>query len=88
MCIRDSRKIGKELQLFHFSQTVGAGLPLWLPKGTQLRSKLEEFLKKIQLEFDYQPVITPHIGHKQLYVTSGPVSYTHLDVYKRQGIGQ
>jgi threonyl-tRNA synthetase len=68
---RDHRKIGKELQLFHFSQTVGAGLPLWLPKGTQLRSKLEEFLKKIQLEFDYQPVITPHIGHKQLYVTSG-----------------
>ncbi len=68
---RDHRKIGKELQLFHFSQTVGAGLPLWLPKGTQLRLKLEEFLKKIQLEFDYQPVITPHIGHKQLYVTSG-----------------
>jgi threonyl-tRNA synthetase len=68
---RDHRKIGKELQLFHFSQMVGAGLPLWLPKGTQLRSKLEEFLKKIQLEFDYQPVITPHIGHKQLYVTSG-----------------
>lgn len=68
---RDHRKIGKELQLFHFSPTVGAGLPLWLPKGTQLRSKLEEFLKKIQLEFDYQPVITPHIGHKQLYVTSG-----------------
>ncbi len=68
---RDHRKIGKELQLFHFSQTVGAGLPLWLPKGTQLRLKLEEFLKKIQLDFDYQPVITPHIGHKQLYVTSG-----------------
>ena len=68
---RDHRKIGKELQLFHFSQTVGAGLPLWLPKGTQLRSKLEEFLKKIQLDFDYEPVITPHIGHKQLYVTSG-----------------
>ncbi len=73
---RDHRKIGKDLQLFHFSQTVGAGLPLWLPKGTQLRSKLEEFLKKIQLEFDYQPVITPHIGHKQLYVTSG-----HYDKY-------
>src|SRR5690554_384278 len=68
---RDHRKIGKELQLFHFSQTVGAGLPLWLPKGTQLRMRLEDFLKKIQRDFDYDPVITPHIGHKQLYVTSG-----------------
>ena len=68
---RDHRKIGKELQLFHFSQTVGAGLPLWLPKGTQLRLRLEDFLKKIQREFDYEQVITPHIGHKQLYVTSG-----------------
>ena len=68
---RDHRKIGKELQLFHFSPTVGAGLPLWLPKGTQLRSRLEDFLKKIQRDFDYEPVITPHIGHKQLYVTSG-----------------
>jgi len=68
---RDHRKIGKELQLFHFSQTVGAGLPLWLPKGTQLRLRLEDFLKKIQREFDYDQVITPHIGHKQLYVTSG-----------------
>ena len=68
---RDHRKIGKELQLFHFSQTVGAGLPLWLPKGTQLRLRLEDFLKKIQREFDYDQVITPHIGSKQLYVTSG-----------------
>ena len=68
---RDHRKIGKELQLFAFSQTVGAGLPLWLPKGTQLRMRLEDFLKKIQREFDYDQVITPHIGHKQLYVTSG-----------------
>lgn len=68
---RDHRKIGKELQLFHFSQTVGAGLPLWLPKGTQLRLRLEDFLKKIQREFDYEQVMTPHIGHKQLYVTSG-----------------
>ncbi len=73
---RDHRKIGKELQLFHFSQTVGAGLPLWLPKGTQLRMRLEDFLKKIQRDFDYDPVITPHIGHKQLYVTSG-----HYDKY-------
>ncbi|SFL31720.1 threonyl-tRNA synthetase [Porphyromonadaceae bacterium KH3CP3RA] len=68
---RDHRKVGKELQLFHFSQTVGSGLPLWLPKGTQLRLRLEDFLKKIQREFDYEQVITPHIGHKQLYVTSG-----------------
>lgn len=68
---RDHRKIGKELELFAFSQTVGAGLPLWLPKGTQLRLRLEDFLKKIQHEFDYQQVITPHIGAKQLYVTSG-----------------
>ncbi|HBX46667.1 MAG TPA: threonine--tRNA ligase, partial [Porphyromonadaceae bacterium] len=68
---RDHRKIGKELQLFTFSPTVGAGLPLWLPKGTQLRLQLEDFLKKIQRQFDYQQVITPHIGAKQLYVTSG-----------------
>ena len=68
---RDHRKIGKELQLFAFSQKVGQGLPLWLPKGTQLRLRLEEFLKKIQLQFDYEQVITPHIGSKQLYVTSG-----------------
>ncbi len=68
---RDHRKIGKELQLFAFSQKVGAGLPLWLPKGTQLRLLLEDFLKKIQLQFDYQQVMTPHIGSKQLYVTSG-----------------
>jgi threonyl-tRNA synthetase len=73
---RDHRKIGRELQLFHFSQTVGAGLPLWLPKGTQLRLQLEDFLKKIQREFDYDQVITPHIGLKQLYVTSG-----HYDKY-------
>lgn len=68
---RDHRKIGKELQLFAFSSMVGAGLPLWLPKGTQLRLRLEDFLKKIQREFDYEQVITPHIGGKQLYVTSG-----------------
>ncbi|MGV8964602.1 MAG: threonine--tRNA ligase [Candidatus Saccharimonadaceae bacterium] len=68
---RDHRKIGKELQLFAFSQKVGAGLPLWLPKGTQLRLRLEDFLKKIQLQFDYDQVMTPHIGSKQLYVTSG-----------------
>jgi threonyl-tRNA synthetase len=68
---RDHRKIGKELELFTFSPTVGIGLPLWLPKGTQLRLRLEDFLKKIQREYDYEQVMTPHIGHKQLYVTSG-----------------
>lgn len=68
---RDHRKIGKELELFAFSQNVGAGLPLWLPRGTQLRLKLEEYLKEIQRQFDYEQVITPHIGAKQLYVTSG-----------------
>lgn len=71
---RDHRKIGKELQLFAFSQKVGAGLPLWLPKGTQLRLRLEDFLKKIQLQFDYEQVMTPHIGSKDLYVTSGHYS--------------
>ncbi len=68
---RDHRKIGKELELFAFSQNVGAGLPLWLPRGTQLRLKLEDFLKRIQKKYGYQQVITPHIGAKQLYVTSG-----------------
>ncbi|MCD7914156.1 MAG: threonine--tRNA ligase [Tannerellaceae bacterium] len=68
---RDHRKIGKELELFTFSQSVGAGLPLWLPQGTQLRLKLEDFLKRIQKKYGYQQVITPHIGAKQLYVTSG-----------------
>ncbi len=68
---RDHRKIGKELELFAFSEMVGKGLPLWLPRGTALRLRLEDFLKKIQRRFDYQQVITPHIGNKQLYVTSG-----------------
>ena len=68
---RDHRKIGKEMELFTFSQNVGQGLPLWLPKGTQLRLKLEEFLKQIQREYGYQQVMTPHIGSKMLYVTSG-----------------
>ena len=68
---RDHRKLGKEMELFTFSQSVGQGLPLWLPKGTQLRLKLEEFLKKIQREYGYQQVMTPHIGSKPLYVTSG-----------------
>lgn len=68
---RDHRKIGKELELFAFSENVGKGLPLWLPRGTQLRLKLEDFLKKIQKKFEYQQVMTPHIGSKLLYVTSG-----------------
>ena len=68
---RDHRKIGKEMNLFMFSESVGKGLPLWLPKGTALRLRLEEFLKRIQKRFGYQQVMTPHIGAKQLYVTSG-----------------
>jgi threonyl-tRNA synthetase len=68
---RDHRKLGKELQLFHFSQKVGAGLPLWLPKGADLRARLEGFLKEAQRKAGYLPVITPHIGSKKLYETSG-----------------
>ena len=68
---RDHRKLGKEMELFTFSQNVGAGLPLWLPKGAALRDRLEQFLRKIQKQYGYQQVITPHIGNKMLYVTSG-----------------
>ena len=68
---RDHRKIGKELELFAFSQKVGQGLPLWLPKGARLRERLENFLKRVQVKYGYEPVITPHIGNKELYVTSG-----------------
>lgn len=68
---RDHRKIGKELELFTFSPAVGQGLPLWLPKGALLRDRLENFLRRIQKRFGYQQVITPHIGNKLLYVTSG-----------------
>ena len=68
---RDHRKLGKEMELFAFSQTVGQGLPLWLPKGAALRDRLEQFLRKIQKQYGYLQVITPHIGNKQLYVTSG-----------------
>ncbi len=68
---RDHRKLGKELELFTFSEKVGMGLPLWLPKGAALRDRLENFLKKAQIKAGYQPVITPHIGHKNLYITSG-----------------
>ncbi|MBU2913140.1 threonine--tRNA ligase [Reichenbachiella agariperforans] len=68
---RDHRKLGKELELFTFSQKVGQGLPLWLPKGAMLRERLESFLKRAQTKAGYQPVVTPHIGNKELYVTSG-----------------
>ena len=68
---RDHRKLGKELDLFHFSEKVGQGLPLWLPKGAALRARLEDFLKKAQRKAGYEPVITPHIANKDLYVTSG-----------------
>jgi threonyl-tRNA synthetase len=68
---RDHRKLGKELELFTFSDKVGQGLPLWLPKGAALRERLENFLKKAQLKSGYLPVITPHIGNKELYITSG-----------------
>ncbi len=68
---RDHRKLGKELELFTFSEKVGAGLPLWLPKGAMLRERLIQFLQKAQLKSGYLPVVTPHIGQKELYVTSG-----------------
>ena len=68
---RDHRKLGKELELFMFSDKVGAGLPLWLPKGTAIRERLETFMRKAQVERGYQQVVTPHIGKKELYVTSG-----------------
>ena len=68
---RDHRRLGKELELFTFSEKVGLGLPLWLPKGAMLRERLQQFLQKAQLESGYLPVITPHIGHKNLYITSG-----------------
>jgi threonyl-tRNA synthetase len=68
---RDHRKLGKELELFAFSEKVGMGLPLWLPKGTVLRERLEQFMRRAQVRAGYDPVVTPHIGSKQLYVTSG-----------------
>ncbi|MFC4666450.1 threonine--tRNA ligase [Falsiporphyromonas endometrii] len=79
---RDHRKIGKELELFTFSQNVGAGLPLWLPRGTQLRLQLEDFLKKIQKKFGYKQVITPHIGNIQLYKTSGHYAKYGADSFR------
>lgn len=68
---RDHRKLGKELELFAFSDKVGQGLPLWMPKGTIVRERLEQFMRRAQIKAGYDPVVTPHIGSKQLYVTSG-----------------
>ena len=79
---RDHRKIGKEMQLFMFSETVGKGLPMWLPKGTALRLRLHEFLRRIQTRYDYQEVITPPIGNKLLYVTSGHYAKYGKDAFQ------
>jgi len=79
---RDHRKIGKEMELFMFSDRVGKGLPLWLPKGTDLRLRLQEMLRKIQKNFGYQEVITPHIGGKNLYVTSGHYAHYSKDAFR------
>ncbi len=79
---RDHRKLGKELELFAFSEKVGAGLPLWLPKGTALRQKLQDFLQRAQLKAGYEPVITPHIGNKQLYITSGHYEKYGADAFQ------
>ncbi len=79
---RDHRKIGKEMELFMFSERVGKGLPIWLPKGTALRLRLEDFLKKIQKRYGYQQVMTPHIGGKNLYVTSGHYAHYGKDSFQ------
>jgi threonyl-tRNA synthetase len=79
---RDHRKLGKELELFTFSQKVGMGLPLWLPKGALLRERLENFLKKVQRKAGYEQVITPHIGSKELYITSGHFAKYGADSFR------
>lgn len=79
---RDHRKIGKEMGLFMFNDMVGKGLPIWLPKGTDLRLRLQEFLSKIQKRYGYKQVITPHIGGKQLYVTSGHWDHYGADSFR------
>ena len=79
---RDHRKIGKEMELFFFSDRVGKGLPMWLPKGTALRIRLQDFLRKIQKRYGYQEVITPHIGSKSLYVTSGHYAHYGKDSFR------
>ena len=79
---RDHRKIGKEMELFMFSERVGKGLPIWLPKGTELRLRLQDMLRKIQRRYGYQEVITPHIGSKNLYVTSGHYAHYGKDSFQ------
>ena len=79
---RDHRKIGKEMDLFMFSETVGKGLPMWLPKGAALRLRLQEFLRRIQARYDYQEVITPPIGNKLLYITSGHYAHYGKDSFQ------
>ncbi|MCH3995855.1 MAG: threonine--tRNA ligase [Prevotella sp.] len=79
---RDHRKIGKEMELFFFSDRVGKGLPMWLPKGTELRLRLQDMLRKIQKKFGYQEVITPNIGSKNLYVTSGHYAHYGKDSFQ------
>lgn len=79
---RDHRKLGKELELFTFSQKVGMGLPLWLPKGTALRERLEQFMRKAQQKMGYLPVVTPHIGNKELYITSGHYEKYGADAFQ------
>ena len=79
---RDHRKIGKEMELFMFSERVGKGLPIWLPKGTELRLRLQDMLRKIQKNFGYQEVVTPHIGGKNLYVTSGHYAHYSKDAFR------
>ena len=85
---RDHRKLGKELELFAFSERVGLGLPLWLPKGAMLRERLQSFLQKAQLETGYLPVVTPHIGHKNLYITSGHYEKYGKDSFQPIGTPQ
>ncbi len=79
---RDHRKLGKELELFAFSEKVGMGLPLWLPKGAALRERLVQFLQKAQIKSGYEPVVTPHIAHKNLYVTSGHYEKYGADAFQ------
>ena len=79
---RDHRKLGREMELFTFSNRVGQGLPLWLPKGADLRGRLQEFLQKVQKKYGYLPVITPHIGSKDLYVTSGHWAHYGADSFR------
>lgn len=79
---RDHRKIGKEMELFMFSERVGKGLPIWLPKGTELRLRLQDMLRNIQRRYGYQEVITPHIGSKNLYVTSGHYAHYGKDSFQ------